>query len=101
VLSRLKERAEEEYKRLLYVGMTRAEDRLIICGYTNQKETSNTWLQLVKKALKPHAVPIKGPAEDITAWRYCITSSCPEPMYQEISCETHQIFPPLPAFFHN
>ncbi|WP_438721635.1 double-strand break repair helicase AddA [Bartonella rochalimae] len=101
VLSRLKERAEEEYKRLLYVGMTRAEDRLIICGYTNQKETPNTWLQLVKKALKPHAVPIKGPAEDITAWRYCITSSCPAPVYQEISCETHQIFPPLPAFFHN
>ena len=28
-----KEAAEEEYRRLLYVGMTRAEDRLIVCGY--------------------------------------------------------------------
>ncbi|OPB32405.1 double-strand break repair helicase AddA [Bartonella sp. AR 15-3] len=101
LLSRLKERAEEEYKRLLYVGMTRAEDRLIICGYSNQKETPNTWLQLVKKALKPHAVPIKGPAEDIAAWRYCITSSCSTPTYKEMPCETHQAFPPLPAFFHD
>ncbi|AQX28620.1 DNA helicase/exodeoxyribonuclease V, subunit A [Bartonella sp. JB15] len=101
LLSRLKECAEEEYKRLLYVGMTRAEDRLIICGYSNQKKNSNTWLQLVKKALKPHAVSIKGPAEDIAAWRYCITSSCSTPMYQEIPCEAHQVFPPLPAFFHD
>ena len=34
--ARIKEAAEEEYRRLLYVGMTRAEDRLIVCGYSRQ-----------------------------------------------------------------
>src|SRR5690606_23190619 len=29
----VREKGEEEYRRLLYVGMTRAEDRLIVCGY--------------------------------------------------------------------
>ena len=33
IIDNLKVRAEEEYRRLLYVGMTRAEDRLIVCGY--------------------------------------------------------------------
>ncbi|MET3559528.1 ATP-dependent helicase/nuclease subunit A [Bartonella japonica] len=98
-LSHLKERAEEEYKRLLYVGMTRAEDRLFICGYSGKKIFSDTWLQLVKKALTPHMVAIKGPAEDIAAWRYCITPSSSMPIDQEISCAKDQILPPLPDFF--
>ncbi|VEJ44623.1 double-strand break repair helicase AddA [Bartonella vinsonii] len=97
-LSHLKERAEEEYKRLLYVGMTRAEDRLFICGYKREKSPSHTWLQLVKKALEPHAVPIKGPAEDIAAWRYCITPSS-APINQEVSCTDSLALPPLPDFF--
>ncbi|MCZ2157787.1 double-strand break repair helicase AddA [Bartonella sp. 220] len=97
-LSHLKERAEEEYKRLLYVGMTRAEDRLFICGYKSEKSSSHTWLQLVKKALEPHAVPIKGPAEDIAAWRYCITSSS-APINQEVSCTDSLVLLPLPDFF--
>ncbi|EJF85135.1 double-strand break repair helicase AddA [Candidatus Bartonella washoeensis] len=98
-LSHLKERAEEEYKRLLYVGMTRAEDRLFICGYNGEKTSSDTWLQLVKKALKPHAVPIKGPAEDIAAWRFHITPSSSTPINQEASYIECPTFPPLPDFF--
>ncbi|GAA5104473.1 double-strand break repair helicase AddA [Bartonella jaculi] len=98
-LSRLKERAEEEYRRLLYVGMTRAEDRLFICGYSSERALSNTWHQLVKKALKPHAVAIKGPAEDIAAWRYCITPHTSTSINQEESQANNQTFPPLPDFF--
>ncbi|WP_208431314.1 double-strand break repair helicase AddA [Bartonella doshiae] len=98
-ISHLKERAEEEYRRLLYVGMTRAEDRLFVCGYSSERNTPHTWLQLVKKALKPHAVPIKGPAEDIAAWRYCITDSSSTPINQEASSAECQAFPPLPDFF--
>ena len=33
-------RAEEEYRRLLYVGMTRAADRLIVCGYHGKRAPS-------------------------------------------------------------
>ncbi|GAA4658412.1 double-strand break repair helicase AddA [Bartonella pachyuromydis] len=98
-LSYLKERAEEEYRRLLYVGMTRAEDRLFVCGYSGEKTSPHTWLQLVKNALKPHAVAIKGPAEDIEAWRYCITPSSSPSTNQEIPCTERQVLPSLPAFF--
>ncbi|WP_455480762.1 double-strand break repair helicase AddA [Bartonella sp. B12(2025)] len=99
-LLHLKERAEEEYRRLLYVGMTRAEDRLFICGYNGIRTSPNTWIQLVKKALTPHAIPIEDSAEDITAWRYCITPSSSTPINQETTCtDKSQTLPPLPDFF--
>ncbi|WP_175868363.1 double-strand break repair helicase AddA [Bartonella gabonensis] len=98
-ISHLKERAEEEYRRLLYVGMTRAEDRLFVCGYKGKKTFSDTWLQLVKKALEPHAVSIKGPAEDIAAWRYCITPPSAVSINQEVAFAKSQDLPPLPAFY--
>ncbi|WP_375648843.1 double-strand break repair helicase AddA [Bartonella sp. OT172YNZD] len=98
-ISYLKERAEEEYRRLLYVGMTRAEDRLFICGYKGQKTPSHTWLQLVKKALEPHALAIKGSGEDIAAWRYCITPPFSASINPKVPCAECQTLPPLPAFF--
>ncbi|MCZ2327953.1 double-strand break repair helicase AddA [Bartonella sp. F02] len=98
--SYLKERATEEYKRLLYVGMTRAEDRLIVCGYKNKKENPDTWLELVKKALTPHAVAIQTSEDDIAAWHYSITPSSSPSIDEQINCEISQSFPPLPAFFH-
>ncbi|MBX4335297.1 double-strand break repair helicase AddA [Bartonella raoultii] len=98
-LSSLKERASEEYRRLLYVGMTRAEDRLFICGYSSEQTSSHTWLQLVKEALMPHAVAINNPEEDIAAWRYCITPFSCAPINKELPSTEHQTLPPLPAFF--
>ncbi|WP_396584062.1 double-strand break repair helicase AddA [Bartonella grahamii] len=98
-ISYLKERAEEEYRRLLYVGMTRAEDRLFICGYKGQKTPSHTWLQLVKKALEPHALAIKDSAEDIAAWRFCITPPSSASINPKVPCAECQTLPPLPAFF--
>ncbi|PWW00511.1 DNA helicase/exodeoxyribonuclease V subunit A [Hoeflea marina] len=44
----LKLQAEEEYRRLLYVGLTRAADRLVVCGYRGLREAkSPTWHSLV------------------------------------------------------
>ncbi len=43
--------AEEEYRRLLYVGMTRAADHLIICGYRGTREVQDTWHSLIRRAL--------------------------------------------------
>lgn len=52
----LKDRADEEYRRLLYVGMTRAEDRLIVCGYHGKREPApNVWHRLVMEALSNDA----------------------------------------------
>jgi ATP-dependent helicase/nuclease subunit A len=50
--ARAKDRADDEYRRLLYVGMTRAEDRLIVCGYHGKRaQNPATWHAIVSRAL--------------------------------------------------
>lgn len=57
----LTEAASEEYNRLLYVGMTRAADRLIMCGYKSAKPGPEpTWLDKAETALR------QGGAIDVT-----------------------------------
>lgn len=50
----------EEEKRLLYVAMTRAQDRLILSGCENR----NSWMEWVKKAwpddVEPYRIPVAG-----------------------------------------
>lgn len=43
-----KAKAAEEYRRLLYVALTRAEDRLYIAGYGSVKD--NSWYDLIHKS---------------------------------------------------
>lgn len=49
--ARLKTAAEEEYRRLLYVGMTRAADRLIVCGYQGKRANPESWHAMVTTSL--------------------------------------------------
>jgi ATP-dependent helicase/nuclease subunit A len=50
--ARVRALADDEYRRLLYVGMTRAEDRLIVCGYHGKLARSpSTWHSIVCRAL--------------------------------------------------
>lgn len=43
----------EEYRRLLYVALTRAEDRLCICGYCQQnKPKDDCWYELCSRTLE-------------------------------------------------
>jgi ATP-dependent helicase/nuclease subunit A len=63
----LAEKAEEEYRRLLYVGMTRAEDRLIVCGYRGKRPPHDgIWHNLVKRPLAdtPESVARRHPVAD-------------------------------------
>jgi ATP-dependent helicase/nuclease subunit A len=49
---------DREYRRLLYVAMTRAEDRLYVCGWnTRQKAPEGCWYRLVEGALSEIAEP--------------------------------------------
>ena len=49
-----------ELNRLLYVAMTRAEDRLIVCGWHTRKAApENCWYRLVADALAPQAEEIE------------------------------------------
>lgn len=48
-----KKREYNEYLRLLYVAMTRAEDHLVVCGYSNKKNIpDNCWYELIRKTLE-------------------------------------------------
>ncbi len=57
---RLAEKREAEYRRLLYVAMTRAEDRLYVMGYTGKRNTrpEACWYDLIYNALAPVAQDI-------------------------------------------
>lgn len=58
-----------EYRRLLYVAMTRARDRLYIAGYRGVKPPPpDCWYELASAALKPRATEISLPGENIV-WR--------------------------------
>lgn len=51
-----KERDDDEYRRLLYVAMTRAKDRLYIAGYKGTRAIPETsWYEIVSNALSPMA----------------------------------------------
>ncbi|MGB1161070.1 MAG: double-strand break repair helicase AddA [Alphaproteobacteria bacterium] len=71
-------RAEEEERRLLYVAMTRAEDRLYICGWKTRgvsderKAESATWYDTVVNAMSANSdVEKLDPAEgEIAGTRY-------------------------------
>jgi ATP-dependent helicase/nuclease subunit A len=57
------EAAENEHRRLLYVAMTRAADRLVICGASGERgNPPGCWYELVHGALTPGAV--EEPADD-------------------------------------
>jgi ATP-dependent helicase/nuclease subunit A len=52
----------EEYRRLLYVAMTRAEDQLYVCGWAGKSSPGN-WHQLIEQALGPLATEIANEEE--------------------------------------
>ena len=71
--------AESEYRRLLYVAMTRAIDRLVVCGFDGQrKRPDGCWYDLIHEALARHAA--KEPAADGEGfvWRYRKESGVPQ-----------------------
>ncbi|UHS57882.1 double-strand break repair helicase AddA [Agrobacterium vaccinii] len=48
---RLKLSSEQEYRRLLYVAMTRAADHLIVCGYRGPRENPDCWHAMIARSL--------------------------------------------------
>ena len=66
---RWREEQEKEYRRLLYVAMTRARDRLYICGYRGLREPpAGCWYNLASAALLPDATEIEE-KEGHVVWR--------------------------------
>jgi ATP-dependent helicase/nuclease subunit A len=63
--------ARDEYRRLLYVAMTRAAERLVICGTQGvNKIPDGCWYQLAEDTLKPDSVSEPADDGDGEVWRY-------------------------------
>jgi ATP-dependent helicase/nuclease subunit A len=62
---------EAEHRRLLYVAMTRAIDRLVVCGAEGERgRPEGCWWNLVFDALKPVATEEAADDGDGKVWRY-------------------------------
>ena len=56
--ARANRRRDQEYRRLLYVALTRAEDRLYVCGWQGRKDPpAGCWYKLVGEAMAGIAAP--------------------------------------------
>ena len=53
-----------EYRRLLYVAMTRAEDRLYICGWHGKQRSSDSWYDAIAHGLQQAVEAVDGAAHD-------------------------------------
>jgi len=54
------QRRDQEYRRLLYVALTRAEDRLYLCGWQGRREpAADSWYRLCEAALAECAEPLE------------------------------------------
>ena len=99
---RARERADDEYRRLLYVGMTRAEDRLIVCGYHGKRaQNPATWHQIVSRALlgAPETVELAHPVTGEAVHRFRTDAGAGRrPPTRSQAPAPAAPFPPLPAF---
>ncbi|MEQ9345354.1 MAG: double-strand break repair helicase AddA [Thalassospira sp.] len=64
VVSRLRDaiavKRDQEYNRLLYVALTRAEDRLYICGWQGRRKApDHCWYNLCQQAMEGYAKPAR------------------------------------------
>ncbi len=64
--------ARDEYRRLLYVAMTRAIDRLVVCGIDtgNRKLPAGCWYELVLGGLESESQQEQADFGDVEVWRY-------------------------------
>ncbi len=68
-----KMRAFAEHNRLLYVALTRARDRLYICGHigANRKQPpADSWYNLVADVIKKDPLTKKGGTQEEPIWQY-------------------------------
>ncbi len=70
--------AEHEYRRLLYVAMTRAADRLIVCGAEGERRRpAGCWYDLIRNPLEAFLVEEIDGAEKILRYRKSATAPAP------------------------
>jgi len=116
-ISELKERDNEEYRRLLYVALTRAEDRLYVAGYKSMKPIKDdSWYNYVENGFSKlenvekikdgdieilrHYNPALDGEPDHTSDEYedsLIETSAPDWLFQDIPVEPYPTRPLTPS----
>src|SRR5262249_56075911 len=91
----LQQSEREEYHRLLYVAMTRARDRLYICGWQGQRDNpeKQCWYELIKDGLAGLLVEIANP--DGTSVRRMESAQAAPVSPRETKAEEHKAAPLL------
>jgi ATP-dependent helicase/nuclease subunit A len=83
-----RDRAAAEYLRLLYVAMTRAADRLYVCGFSGVRgPAADGWHALVSAALVPEAEPLVDAAGTVIGHRWRAGPAVPLPPVAAVAAE--------------
>ncbi|MFK8253198.1 double-strand break repair helicase AddA [Ancylobacter terrae] len=88
----------EEYRRLLYVALTRAETALVVCGAQGRNARKpECWYDLVRTALEPEAVEVAATGFDgtVLSWRPELELPLPAPE-EAPAAVGEEILPPDP-----
>jgi ATP-dependent helicase/nuclease subunit A len=65
------EAQHDEYRRLLYVALTRARERLVIAGFKGKNELKdNCWYAMIRSGLSSLINPIDPDHPETSVWRY-------------------------------
>jgi len=87
------QRRMEEHNRLLYVALTRAEDRLVVCGWQTRRPLPDTsWYNLVSRGFSR----LDGAAEPFGSWGDRLRHSSPQRAEADLPRSTASAGPPEP-----
>jgi ATP-dependent helicase/nuclease subunit A len=101
LIARLREehqqRQLEEHNRLLYVAMTRAADRLYVCGSAGKDLAQQCWYSRIESGLKQKNIGSSCAGPDGRAvWRYCPSRQAMEGGQPSMLAEDMPLPEPLP-----
>jgi ATP-dependent helicase/nuclease subunit A len=89
-----RQRGEREYRRLLYVAMTRARDRLYVCGWEGKRgRDAGCWYDLVAAAVHNTGTEVTLPFGP-TGWRLTGTQDAEPDSAEETAPEASETEPP-------
>ena len=78
VKAELRSRETAEYRRLLYVALTRARDRLVLSGAAEPRSDSDTWWKLLDKRLREDP-PLRELVRDVDVQALPLPAPAPAP----------------------